>query len=513
MIDTDIYRILRIRFKNHYLFNNLEFDFTRKGKPVDTIIIAGDNGSGKTTLLAEIENILGFRKISLETELEVLKSDGNIITINKDSFFGGTGALHVDYGQDNNYKYGSSGNNELVASFSKDSYIQDILGNTIPKTLNDKDMQEKIGGVTYDMMMFNALFSLYSTESLEYYEAYYRISSQKNFKSKLLYLESFINNMFNTANNRLVYLNNKFLWCNDKGQSFSLNDLSSGEKQIIYYGATILNKINIEKTKFVLIDEPENSLHPNWQKRIVRYFTELFSNDGKQSIQFFISTHSPFIINSEYRYNDKVIVLSKNKKSEISILDKPSYYISNKTDVVFDAFNIDDFIDKNSPTLFVEGKTDKLYLDDVCKTFGFKPEIEIEAVGGDDNNCPGKDGLNKLYSFKNKLRYKAIFLFDNDSNKNNDTDCIWVLKKYESSKEIKVGIENSLILNNVDISKFYSTKEKKGNYGETNIINEFEKTKFCNFICSLSIEEKKQIYQNLRKELEDMFKTFGVKYD
>lgn len=43
----------------------------------------------------------------------------------------------------------------------------------------------------------------------------------------------------------------------------------------------------------VVIDELDLSLHPTWQKRIVRILKELFPK-----IQFICATHSPFIIQS-----------------------------------------------------------------------------------------------------------------------------------------------------------------------------------------------------------------------
>ena len=43
----------------------------------------------------------------------------------------------------------------------------------------------------------------------------------------------------------------------------------------------------------VLIDEIETHLHLELQKKILRILTELFPN-----IQFIVSTHSPFVLNS-----------------------------------------------------------------------------------------------------------------------------------------------------------------------------------------------------------------------
>jgi predicted ATPase len=77
--------------------------------------------------------------------------------------------------------------------------------------------------------------------------------------------------------------------------------LSAGEQQMLSflcYNAFYENSV-------IFIDEPELSLHPDWQRR-------LFPNLMKQqsSNQFIVATHSPFIYS---KYADKEIVLSQEK--------------------------------------------------------------------------------------------------------------------------------------------------------------------------------------------------------
>ncbi|NMF60322.1 AAA family ATPase [Pseudanabaena yagii] len=77
--------------------------------------------------------------------------------------------------------------------------------------------------------------------------------------------------------------------------------LSSGEQQMLSflcYNAFYENSV-------IFIDEPELSLHPDWQRR-------LFPNLMKQqsSNQFIVATHSPFIYS---KYEDKEIILSEEK--------------------------------------------------------------------------------------------------------------------------------------------------------------------------------------------------------
>ena len=64
----------------------------------------------------------------------------------------------------------------------------------------------------------------------------------------------------------------------------------------------------LEKTPgVVIIDEIDLSLHPTWQKRIVRILKSLFPK-----VQFICATHSPFIIQSLQQ--DELITLDRDEK-------------------------------------------------------------------------------------------------------------------------------------------------------------------------------------------------------
>lgn len=85
------------------------------------------------------------------------------------------------------------------------------------------------------------------------------------------------------------------------GQKLKLEDLSAGEKNL-FYRSCYLNMMNLNNS-ILLVDEPENSLHPSWQQRIL----SLYKKSGKNN-QVFIATHSPFIISSSSPEN--IILLS-----------------------------------------------------------------------------------------------------------------------------------------------------------------------------------------------------------
>lgn len=102
-------------------------------------------------------------------------------------------------------------------------------------------------------------------------------------------------------------------------QRIDINDLSSGEQQIVFRGTDLL--YHAENASTIIIDEPELSLHPKWQEKILSFYRNLFTNeDGKQIAQLMIATHSQYIIQSAMnkvnRDDVKIILL---KKSDLGI--------------------------------------------------------------------------------------------------------------------------------------------------------------------------------------------------
>ena len=75
----------------------------------------------------------------------------------------------------------------------------------------------------------------------------------------------------------------------EDGQRIPLYKLSSGEKQLIYIFLKIL--LHNQKECIIFMDEPEISLHVDWQKILLSKILELNPNT-----QMIIATHSPSLI-------------------------------------------------------------------------------------------------------------------------------------------------------------------------------------------------------------------------
>ena len=87
----------------------------------------------------------------------------------------------------------------------------------------------------------------------------------------------------------------------DTAKTVNSDALSAGEKQLLSF--LCYNAFNEESV--IIIDEPELSLHVDWQRTL---FPTLLKQQS--SNQFIIATHSPFIYG---KYPDKEILLDQNR--------------------------------------------------------------------------------------------------------------------------------------------------------------------------------------------------------
>ena len=72
----------------------------------------------------------------------------------------------------------------------------------------------------------------------------------------------------------------RFILFEKNGVEISIDDLSTGEKQIVFRGAYLLRNINQLNGAIIMVDEPELSMHPKWQKNILRYYKNLFTDNN-----------------------------------------------------------------------------------------------------------------------------------------------------------------------------------------------------------------------------------------
>ncbi len=93
-------------------------------------------------------------------------------------------------------------------------------------------------------------------------------------------------------------------------------DLSYGERKFFTESLMINDDIKRKNKNDILIvlDEPDLTLHPNWQKRYINEMVNLLSNFPEKKFHIVITSHSPFILSDIPKKN--VIFLEKYKKDE-----------------------------------------------------------------------------------------------------------------------------------------------------------------------------------------------------
>jgi len=99
-------------------------------------------------------------------------------------------------------------------------------------------------------------------------------------------LQQLITQMF-TANKNISFTDEYIKVISSSGESIGLASLSSGEKNML----RILVEVLLAEANSFIIDEPEISLHIDWQKNLIKSLRALNSD-----AQFIFATHSPEIL-------------------------------------------------------------------------------------------------------------------------------------------------------------------------------------------------------------------------
>jgi ABC-type lipoprotein export system ATPase subunit len=298
----------------------------------DVNILAGVNGSGKTTILNYV-----YELISAHKKPDLYSGIINGIKL----FFDNDSCLRCKYIKENdtiiNFEKKSQNDPEFKAIMSRleeqegENYIK-IKKSFKPVQLETYTISLEDLGMTLNELneLFNVDFIGTFDNSLKQSEAVKKLSDDNvntELDWEIYHLQNkYLDYQLNISKrkdavidesknikeelNKIKYPQTRFLEIidnlfsetgkvinKDKNQiEFLLDDkeitpyqLSSGEKQILIILLTVLVQDN--KPSILFMDEPEISLHIEWQKKIIQYIRELNPN-----VQVIIATHSPALI-------------------------------------------------------------------------------------------------------------------------------------------------------------------------------------------------------------------------
>lgn len=359
----------KLIINNYKKFTSLELDFDNSTSR-KVVAFIGENASGKTSIIDALATAIGGFYQAIPGKIK--NEDYHSITKDDIHFeFSMDGATRVNHIFNDSYIniYTSINNIDISwkrtlknekskISMPKKENKEIFLLNEIFTAATDNNFTPTLPvfsyhgtGRVWEQSIFGKKKKIWTTTSKERFSAYKdSLKAASNYQQfnkwfKELYLvardmdiidpkveifKTVIVEIFNKLNENdeilnvlVAYGEIEILFKNKK--SYPIKHLSDGYKNIIGIVTDILYRIILLnphlKTKnsilnvpgIVLIDEIDLHLHPKWQRKIVSLLCELFPN-----IQFFITTHSPFIIQSLNQ--NELISLEPISSNEVALI-------------------------------------------------------------------------------------------------------------------------------------------------------------------------------------------------
>ena len=331
-------KIEKVHIKNIKGIKDLELSFKKDNEILDVIVLAGVNGSGKTTILESIKDFFNNRNVNYDKpeksniNLNIFFEDfekNNIEEAEKNckdkyehklkEFF--YALRDYEYNRKNNGEYYS----DLIANFFKNP--PKII--YVPAENKFEEIQTYSTTLSKEYEFINIINSNVIKDIPSY------IATRRNYLATIeedLTMKEITNKVVNEINGifDILELDVKLkgfskdektmpVFENSAGEEFDINDLSSGEKQLFL--RTLSIKMLEPKNSIILIDEPELSLHPKWQQRIIEVYKRIGENN-----QIIIATHSPHILGSVS--NENIFILYRDEKGKIEAKTGDELYSS-----------------------------------------------------------------------------------------------------------------------------------------------------------------------------------------
>lgn len=299
-------KVEKINYKGHKFFNDLEIDFKDINEDIlSTIVIIGENGSGKTTLLKSIFDAFGIDERSYEAvgegKVELTPALYTVTVELEDNEYG---ILHP-HGNCSGIDYNE--NNPKIVYMPTEINFERV--NKVDSTLNFvPDFQNVIDqNMTQNIPSFIATKinkEIFKNRNKTIGEVIDKVCDDINSIFYVMDLDVKLMGLSETSETKPIFRNSL-------GNEFDITGLSSGEKQL-FMRALALKFLEVNNS-VILIDEPEISLHPQWQRKII----DVYESIGKNN-QLIIATHSPHIIGD---IESKQLRVIKKEKDGIKLVN------------------------------------------------------------------------------------------------------------------------------------------------------------------------------------------------
>lgn len=331
----------------NHLLHLQNFDIKIEDKNTPHLIITGKNGSGKTILLNAIASFL--ERIKDDTRMEFLnykvyldnytkrldeelrrESDENILGPIKRSIEhyrkrvdGVYGKVELDFVDAPALMIEKYQKGEFVIAFYQAARKPEMIEPKNPT----KPTYEIKGAVkqTATNQFLNFLSDLKIQEALARNENEIKDADEINLW--FTDFENLLKQIYQDDSLKLVFNYRDYSFrINTEEKNFKFTELSDGFAAILDIVADLILKMQVpgnvtrayKKAGVVLIDEVETHLHLELQKIVMPILTKIFPN-----IQFIITTHSPFVLNSL----DNAVAFDLENREVINELTQYSYEV------------------------------------------------------------------------------------------------------------------------------------------------------------------------------------------
>lgn len=321
-------KIKNLHIKEFKGLRDISINFEKNDEPLDLVVLAGSNGSGKTRVLESIlqyfQDHIQYNYRGNSNKIEIYFEEKEKICRNNvgDEMELYEGLKSFSYHEIDNPR------NEKHIKIKKElNILPKII--YVPTEINFQKMNTASTTLVQEYNFIN-IVNTNLIKDIPSYIATKMISAMlKNKNEKVGDVQK---KVFNEINEIFENLSidvkvedisqdgrNITLFTNSSGDEFDINELSSGEKQLFL--RTLAIKMLNPENSIILIDEPELSLHPKWQQRIVDVYRKIGKNN-----QIIIATHSPHILGSVRKEN--IILLDKDDDGKIVVKTGDELYDS-----------------------------------------------------------------------------------------------------------------------------------------------------------------------------------------
>ena len=329
-------KIKNLHIEEYNGLENLDINFESEGKVLDLIVLAGVNGSGKTRVLESIRYWFEmFRSKAVNVELFYEENEREVL----ESLMNSEGLTEIEKEMQKEIEYTDCLRNIKFYNYDyrhnkteNRNYNSKIISKSfenlkifpkliyVPTEINFEEIKKAQTNLKKEYNFINIVDS-YEIKDIPSYIAT-RISKVANEEENLT-MGQVRKKVFAEINGIFEILeldvklseiskdeNSMPIFTDSSGKKFGINELSSGEKQLFL--RTLAIKMLEPENSIIMIDEPELSLHPKWQQKIVDVYRKIGRNN-----QIILATHSPHILGSVEKEN--IILLEKNENGIVEV--------------------------------------------------------------------------------------------------------------------------------------------------------------------------------------------------